>query len=180
MRYKGMITAAMLTALCAALGFVFISVPNIELITAGIFISGFLMGPAYGAVIGLMSEFIFSVFNPYGASALPLLLAQIIVMSLVGFTGGLIRTRFWFKYSSMKRHIITALCGMLLTLIYDLLTTLSFGVFIAGGNSQKLLTIFSTGILFYLIHMSINTMIFGILVPILFNRLHPFQNRLTT
>ena len=167
----------MLTALCAAVGFAFIYIPNIELITAAIFISGFLMGPAYGAAVGALAEFIFSLFNPYGVSAPPLFLAQVISMSLVGFTGGIIRTRYWFKYSKIRRHAITGLCGLLLTLIFDGLTTLSFAVFVTGGDTQKLLSVFTSGIVFYFLHMLINMLIFTTLVPVLLNRLHRLQPR---
>ncbi|MDZ7721847.1 MAG: ECF transporter S component [candidate division KSB1 bacterium] len=177
MRYKRVINAAMLTALCAAVGFAFIYIPNIELITAAIFISGFLMGPAYGAAIGALAEFIFSLFNPYGASAPPLLLAQVISMSLVGFTGGIIRTRYWFECPRIRRHVITGLCGLLLTCVFDGLTTLSFAVFVAGGDTQKLASIFTSGIVFYLFHILINTLIFTTLVPVLLNRLHRYQHK---
>ena len=177
MRYKKLITAALLTALCASIGYMFLYVPNVEFITAGIFISGFFMGPAFGALIGMLAEFLFSAFNPYGASAPPLLLAQVISMSLVGFTGGIVRTRYWLGFSKVHRHIITGFCGLILTLIYDILTTFSFALFISGGNSQKLISIFSTGSVFYLLHILINTVIFAALVPILLDRLRLLQSR---
>lgn len=175
MANRKLITAAMLTALSAAMGYAFMAVPNIELFTATVFISGFIAGPAYGSLIGALAELIYGTLNPFGASAMPLLIAQIISMSLVGFIGGLLRVNRWMRFSLGKKIIICALCGFFLTLIFDILTTLSFAVFIAQGDTTKIASIYASGALFYVTHLIVNTAIFATVVPIILNRVRTYQ-----
>ena len=76
------------TALAVVLGYALVFIPNIELFTLMIFLAGFIMGKRDGAIVGLMSSFIFVFFNPYGVSPLPLFAYQLVHYVLVGFLGG--------------------------------------------------------------------------------------------
>lgn len=71
-------------ALSVVLGYMLVFIPNIELFTLMIFLSGFILGKKDGAVVGLMASFIFVFFNPYGVSPLPLFAYQLAHYSLVG------------------------------------------------------------------------------------------------
>jgi len=170
---KKIILAALLTALAVTVGYIFLYIPNVELITATIFITGFIMGPLFGIIIGVVAEFLFSMFNPYGVPLLPLLIAQLIAFGLIGFVGGIYRLTFTTKKSYIKRIIIPAICGFVLTLIYDILTSLSFVVFATDVNLEKIISIFIAGLVFYITHTGINTLIFATIVPILLIRLYP-------
>ena len=77
------------TALAVVLGYALVFIPNIELFTLMIFLSGFILGKRDGVVVGLMSSFIFVFFNPYGVSPLPLFAYQLAHYALVGFLGGI-------------------------------------------------------------------------------------------
>ncbi len=53
------------SALCVVIGFLFVPLPNIELITLFVFLGGYLYGVSNGLIIGVFSEFIYSAFNPW-------------------------------------------------------------------------------------------------------------------
>ena len=159
------------------MGYLFLLVPNVEMISATVFIAAAFVGPLYGILIGGCAELIFSLFNPMGAAAPPLLVAQVFSFMLFGLVGGLVglpKTKpLW------RTMILCGVCGFFLTLVYDVLTTLSFSIFMAGDNLEKIITIFSTGILFYVIHSLVNTMIFTTIVPAILygiQRYSVFQN----
>ncbi|MCH7955883.1 MAG: ECF transporter S component, partial [Candidatus Marinimicrobia bacterium] len=61
---REMAMVGVLSALSVAMGYSFIFVPNIEMISASIFISGYLLGVQKGIVVGIVAESIFSAFNP--------------------------------------------------------------------------------------------------------------------
>ena len=94
-----LVRAAMFAALAVGLGYSLMLVPNIELITVIIFLSGLTLGIRWGILVGAVSEFIFSAMNPLGSSLMfpPLIAAQIISMIIVGLSGGLLRPVFFKK-----------------------------------------------------------------------------------
>ena len=51
-------------ALSIVLGYMLIFIPNIELITLMIFLSGFILGKKEGLIVGAFSSFIFCFLNP--------------------------------------------------------------------------------------------------------------------
>ena len=163
--------AAMLTALGVTLGYLFLTVPNVELVTATVFISGFILGPLVGVVVGTVTELIFSALNPMGIPMPTLLIAQILGMALVGYAGGILRKRNWFESSVVKETITFASAGFLVTLVFDILTTLSFSIVMAEGDMRKVLSSFIFGMSFYVIHLVLNTTIFAIFVPLVLSRL---------
>ncbi len=163
--------AAMMTALAVTLGYLFLSVPNVELFTATVFISGYILGAVAGAVVGAVAELIYSGLNPMGMPMPNLLFAQIVGMAFAGYAGGFLRQRNWFENSVVKKAIVFALTGFLVTLIFDVLTTLSFSIVMAEGDWKKVVTSFLFGMSFYAIHLTINTAIFATFVPLVLNRL---------
>ena len=164
------VLSAILIALCVAMGYLFLYVPNVEMITASVFLAGAIMGPGYGLLIGIISETMFSVFNPYGMPIPTMLAAQVAVFGLIGATGGLLRKN---MIDRRMRFVCCALAGLTLTLIYDMLTTLSFSLTLADVNLQKLTGIFASGMLFSAIHIGVNVLIFTLIVPVLYSRLQP-------
>jgi uncharacterized membrane protein len=165
---------AILTALCVALGYLFLPVPNLEMITMAIFLSGILMGPMLGALIGFLAETIYSISNPMGFPPPPLLIAQVLSMALVGLAGGMLRPlltpRIPVAGNRWLQVIALALIGATLTLIYDLLTTLSFPL-TAGFSPQQIQAALILGIPYVAVHIGTNAAIFGLLVPVILKRL---------
>jgi len=159
-------------SLGVTLGYGFSYIPNIELVTATVFISGFLLGIRAGFLVGLLTESIYSLFNPYGAAAPPLFIAQVVSMSITGMMGGIIgKGNMGFKKRDL---IIFGLAGLVSTLIFASLTTLSFLIF-TGLSLKKLLGI---GLGFYITHIVSNTIIFILIVPLILKvlrkRISPF------
>lgn len=159
---KQIILSALFVALAVAMGYLFLLIPNVEMISAVVFIAGVMVGPLFGMLVGLTAEFIFSFFNPMGAAMPPLLFAQVISFALIGLVGGLVSrpaNRLW------RTALVYGVCGFALTLFYDVLTTLSFAVFIAGNDLKKIISLFATGLLFNVTHSVTNTLIFMTVVP---------------
>jgi len=170
--YHGWLLAAVLTALCVVVGYLFLAVPNLELFTATIFISGFLVRTLRGALVGMTAALLFSLFNPYGTPGSNLLAAQMLSMALTGAVGGMIPRSGLLRMRPRLRVILFAALGLILTLIYDVLTTLSFAWLMAGGDMKKLWATFISGMGFYGLHLAGNTLIFAFVVPVVLQRLH--------
>jgi len=66
------------TALAIVLGYSLWYIPNIEVFTMMIFLSGFIMSKKEGAIIGLLSALIFTFFNPIAPSPPRLFIYQLI------------------------------------------------------------------------------------------------------
>lgn len=167
------ILSAIFVALAIAMGYSFLLVPNVEMISATVFIAGVVVGPRWGLLVGFAGELIFSLFNPLGTAAPPLLIAQVFCFMIIGWVGGLVGMP---KQRQFRRlALIYGTAGLFLTLLYDVLTTLSFAIFIAGENLRKIVTIFTTGAIFYLTHVLVNTLIFAVVVPIILLGIRRYQ-----
>ncbi len=167
MHYREIILMAIFIALAVAGGLFLAQFPNIELVTATIFLSGLMLGIGRGVAIGAVAEFLYSFFNPYGVAAPPLLVAQVISMALAGATGGLMRNLFGRRQPPVW---LLGLAGFSLTFVFDLLTTLSFTI-VVGLGLQGFLTALMFGLYFYVAHQASNTLIFALLLPILLRQL---------
>jgi len=169
---------AILIALAVAIGYVFLLIPNVEFLTATIFISGYLTGRARGLVIGMVAEFLFSIFNPVGAPALPLLAAQMAGMGLTGLCGGALRPLNWLDRGSTGTALIFGATGWMLTAVYDVLTNLSIGWMMAGDDWSKVRALLIAGLGFSLVHWLGNTLGFALIVPRLLRRMRkiPYLN----
>lgn len=165
--------AAFLIAVCVVLGYLFMPVPNLEMITAGIFLSGLWMGPLYGLLVGFTAELIYSLFNPMGFPPPPLLVTQLMSMSLTGWAGGLMRDaivgRRFFARGSWKSHFVLAGVGAVLTFVFDLLTNLSFPI-AAGFTPNQFRLALIMGLPFAAVHISVNALIFALIIPVFLNR----------
>lgn len=150
-------------ALSVALGYAFITVPNVELVTASIFIAGYVLGIKEGCLIGFIAEAIYSGLNPYGMAAPPILIAQVLSMAVIGMMGGIIGSR---SYSNKVSFLfILGLSGFLGTLLFDTATTFFYALFIELSR-ETLIGSFIYGLGFYITHLLSNTVIFLTIVPV--------------
>ena len=165
---------AVFTGLCAAVsaavGFAFIAVPNFEMITAAIFLSGMLLGPVRGIIVGLVAEFIFSALNPMGMAFPPLMIAQLFGMAVSGLAGGLI-VPLAKDGKPVVRRLIWGAAGFMITLNFDFWTTISFPLS-AGFNWEQTVTTLKMGIPFAIPHLAGNTLIFVVVILPAFERLN--------
>jgi hypothetical protein len=132
------------------------SIPNFEFLTVIVFAGGWVVGPAWGAVAGGLAAFLFSAINPYGSGlAVPLVLvSQVIGLALAGFAGGALARRA--PPGRVARAALIVAAGVLVTLVYDLLTNVASGL-VYGHTGAILLA----GIPFAAIHVGTNALLFA-------------------
>ncbi|MFW9971779.1 MAG: ECF transporter S component [Candidatus Odinarchaeota archaeon] len=160
------------TALAIVLGYILVEIPNIELFTLTIFLSGFILGKRDGMIIGFLSSLIYCLFNPLGASPLPLLTFQLIHYSLTGLIGALTRdyiiSKKFFNLDGdlyiFPVMIIFGIIGALITVSFQIFSTLTY-VFSFFGTVNEFWSIFLVNIGFTTIHIIGNTLGFIFILP---------------
>jgi len=160
------------TGLSVVSGYMLVILPNIEVFTLMIFLSGFILGRRDGALIGLMSAVVFCFFNPLGASDLFLFSVQIIYYTLVGLLGGLTKNFLFEKEYFKPREdlyvtkvlMIFAILGAVMTFTYDIFSTLAGSIFIFGTFNSFLPT-YLIGLPYTTVHLIFNTLGFIFILP---------------
>ncbi len=159
-------------ALAVVLGYLLAYLPNIELFTLTIFLSGFILGKRDGIIVGFLSSFIFCFFNPFGASPLPLLTFQLVHYSLTGLLGALTsnflkKTQFFDPNEDLYKISVIAIFGIigaLITISFQIGSSL-VDVFSFFGTFDKFFPYFLTGIPFTIVHIIGNTLGFIFILP---------------
>lgn len=172
-RVKKIAYTGVFVALIMGVGYALAVVPNVELVSALAFLSGVLMGRKAGILIGALGEFLFSAFNPLGSGLLfpALIVAQVLSMAVIGGVGGVCRGLVLRPGFSLKRNAALGAIGLGLTLFYNILVSIAYPL-MAGFNLTGILTTLAAGLLFSLVHLIINTLIFGWLVPLTAQQLY--------
>jgi len=154
-------------ALILGVGFALAFVPNVELLTALIFLAGVLMGLKSGIIIGIFGEFLYSALNPMGSGLLfpPMLIAQLFTMTLISFTGGLFRKYVLTWKRTIPNILIIGCLGFSLTLVYDILVSAAFPIS-AGFTFNEIMATIIAGLAFSIVHLVANTLVFILLVPL--------------
>ena len=170
MNLNSLVKASIFTSTAIGLGFVFMLIPNLEFISVIVFLSGMTLGFYFGAVVGGTSMLIYSALNPLGSGLIyfPLLVSQILAMSGIGVFGAFVRS-FIYRLSYKAQIPISGIFGFLCALWYDGVTTLAYPIS-AGFSLEEALAYSVSGILFTLMHIFSNTLIFSIVVPGYINR----------
>lgn len=155
---SGVARVGVFSALAFGVNTPFLAIPNIEIFSFSLFLSGLFLGAAGGTATALVAGIIFVFFNPNGAQ--PILavgLIQLFGFLLFGLCGGLLR-RVVLKKDNIKFTITVLLAaGALLTFWYDLSTNLAFA-YLFGPFWQALIA----GLWFSAVHTVSNTIIFGL------------------
>lgn len=159
-------------ALAVVLGYLLAYIPNIELFTLSIFLSGFILGKRDGMIVGFLSSLIFCFFNPLNPSPLPLLVFQLSHYSLTGLIGALLSNflskkkifnseKDFYKISLM---VLFGVIGALITSSFQIFASLVYVLSFYGTISQ-FLPYFLTGAIFTVIHIIGNTLGFIFILP---------------
>ena len=148
------------TALCLASNYALIGLPQIKIMDFLVFTGGFLLGPVYGAAIGILSWLIYGTINPYGFVP-QVWLATMFSESIYGFMGGIISGKIFKSnldnsYGSLS--IFLGVLGFISTFIYDLITNVAYAV---SFNVPIIIAIF-TGAPYTIPHQVFNAAIFGV------------------
>lgn len=162
-RTRAALLSALLTALVFVAGQALAGIPNVELVTFLVFVSGYLLGPALGALVGAAGMGAHSLFNVMGAAPPPVWVAQWMSYALVGVAGGLLGP----PLSRLARRgvaaVACALSGVVLVLLYQLLVNgVAFLVFASGVSVWVYLW---GGILFASVQLAWNAAVFFLAMP---------------
>ena len=163
---SNLVKAAIFSAVAIGMGFSLMLIPNIELITVVVFLSGLYIGIWWGGLVGMTSMAIYSGMNPMGSglSFPPLFAMQIIGMSLTGIIGGLVRQFFFVKQFNVFLISSLAILGFTVTLIYDMLTLIAYPI-AAGLGFSGMLAALIKGLGFTLLHEISNAIVFVVSIP---------------
>lgn len=157
-------------ALFLGLAYAFAFVPNLEYITAMAFLSGLLLGWKRGLFVALIGEAVFSIANPFGSSlAFPsLLAAQLISFAFFALTGSAYRRLVIriLKHNSGLVAFFLGLTGFLLTVFYNVITTVFYAI-TSGFTLEQTLASIISGIPFYLVNMIANVITFSVLITLI-------------
>ncbi len=160
--------ACLMISLTVSLGYALAGIPNVELMTLTIAISGYLLGVRLGVLVGAASAAIHAMFNPFGASLPPLLVSQAVGFAGAGAAGGIIAPMIEKVSKRLVAAVLAAGLGFGLTLFYDILTNVGGYYTMGGGSSQGLLAFVTGGVAFMIMHIVWNTLLFlFVLKPVL-------------
>ncbi len=159
---------AIFAALAIGGGYSLFYIPNVELMSVFIFISGLIYGKYIGSFVGLISSLIFYGYNPYGFD--PIVNTTCILgMALFGLVGGFFNSNNFHDRKieySRKNMIKLATIGFFLTLIFDIITNIAF----AFSFKFDLGVVFLTGIPFMIVHLVCNTIVYATVIIAVYNR----------
>lgn len=146
---------ALFSALAYILALASVYIPNVSLSFIAVFASGALFGRNTGMTVGGLSMFLWTVFNPLGMAPVPISIAQIIGMTMVGALGSAVHRSMVMKEVSPRGFVGFAFFGLASGLIYQILVSLVsawlFGPFwasLSAGLVFTLATIISNGLIF--------------------------------
>jgi hypothetical protein len=161
---------ASFTAVGLVAGLALSAIPNVELVTATCFMSGFLLGAAGGAMTGALTETLFAGFHPMGTTLGPVLVAQVVGMTTAGLAGAMAARSVGTARHGWRFRATILLLGVCTTFIFDFLTNLAFP-FMAGFSFSQGLAVMAAGIPFAAIHIGSNALVFSLIVSPLLPRL---------
>ena len=158
MRVKNVAFLAIITSLCVGIQLT-PRPPNVEFTSLICFLTGFLFGSFFGVSVGALAMLINGFLSPwgFGATNIPF---QILGMALIGFVGGVYRKSCTLagKNPSMRWFSLeVSFLAAFLTLIYDLITTVSY-VWLFNVN---IIVALVSGAWFIVVHVVSNTVLFG-------------------
>lgn len=136
--------------------------PNVEFTSLFAFIVGILYGSLVGGFFGGFVMFVNGFLSPWGFAGL-MMPFQIVGMATIGFAGGIYK-RYVVGVHSAQVCVEVAVLGAFLTLLYDITTNVGVAVSLAlTGTPQHiaLISAFSMGAPFSLVHIVSNIALFG-------------------
>ncbi len=153
-------------------------IPNLETITLFIFLIAFVYGYRTGFAMMITTAFVFEFFasTVYGVATY-LLPFKLVSYSITVITAAFIGKIYYNEQNNAKRiedslsipnkvqtKILFAFIGLILTLIYDMITVTS--IFLFYSSTDAFFVLFITGIPWYLFHETTNALLFT-LIPTL-------------
>jgi hypothetical protein len=162
-------TTAIFVALAAALGFLLLSVPNVELVTFTVFASGVVLGRWRGALVGALAMAIYSGFNPYGSGlGVPTMFAaQLGASAFTGLMGGVTAGLWRGPLPVAGRRglpLVAGGIGLVLTAVYQAAVIIGLAVMSPEFRTGAVAVLLSNAF-FSSVHLVSNTIVFAVLAP---------------
>ena len=155
--------ASLLVAMIFAAGQALAGIPNVELVTALAFVSGYLLGPVLGAGVGAAGMGAHSLFNVMGAVAPPVWLAQVGSFALIGCAGGIVGPLLARVRGRVRAAVLSAFAGAALVLVYQVAVNLvAFYTFTSDVDVSVYLW---GGVVFGAVQVAWNAVVFGAAMP---------------
>lgn len=162
---KGVVLTSMFAAAGAAGGYLLMFVPNVEVLTLFMFVSGYMLGVSKGVSSSIIASFLYFGLNPQGGMFPPLLASQVIGLSFSPLAGSLFhKTLIKFSPSGFAKSLLIGFYAILATLIFDVLTNIAFPISTGMGLKGVISTLL-LGIPFSLMHIISNLLIFLFVAP---------------
>jgi len=146
---------ALFAALAYILALASVYIPNVSLSFIAVFAGGALFGLKTGVSAGGLGMFLWTVFNPYGMAVIPVTIAQIAGMMLVGALGATVAGSIIMRHVQKRGFWIFALLGTTGGLLYQVIVgavnAWMFGPFwasLSAGLVFSLATIISNALIF--------------------------------
>jgi hypothetical protein len=153
--------SGLLVALIVAAGYTLAAIPNVELVTLLVFVSGFLLGPRLGPVVGATSWGVYSALNPMGAAVPPVLAAQVASGALIGWAGAVSGPIILERLPRSAGMLVCGLSGLVLTVVFQaLVNTAAFFTFVDERGLSAFWAYLAAGIAFTAMHLLWNTAVF--------------------
>lgn len=135
----------------------FLVIPNIEVLSLCIFLSGLYLGFKNGTAVAVVAGLIHIFFNPGGPQPVIIIgIVQIAGFILFAMGGSVLRRSILNNDNILKNVLILAAAGFALTFWYDLTTNIVFA-FIFGPFWAALIG----GLIFGITHIISNALLFG-------------------
>jgi uncharacterized membrane protein len=153
---------AILAATALTGNYALIGLPNVELSSVMVFLSGYLFGIPVGASVGLFAMTIFEFLNPWGPFIPPIGLAVIGCTMLSGILGGAVGSRRRLsKHTGAQWYAGVALLGAVFSIFFDLVTNYAY----SATFGVPYLVALVMGLPFSAVHVISNLLLFGLLTP---------------
>ena len=172
-----MLLACLLTALMYAAGQVLAGVPNVEAVTLLAFVSGYLLGPWWGAVASGAGMGAHALFNAMGATPPPVWITQVVCYALIGVAGSWLGPLIARIGTRTLQSLLSALSAVVLTFLYQVVVNIvSFFMF---ATHVPVWTYVWGGIAFAAIQLVWNAALFFAVVPPILNVLSRARRELS-
>jgi uncharacterized membrane protein len=159
------------SALSLSTNYAMISIPNVKLMDALVFIAAFLFGVEIGIGTAIVSWGVYGFVNPYGQAGFPLILFLMAGECFYAIAGAVLKrtalARDLLKGISAygTTSVVFGIVGLVATFAYDLVTNFATYLFLASSLYQALLIGVITGAPFAIVHELSNLFFFAVVAP---------------
>ncbi|MEM0272494.1 MAG: hypothetical protein QW514_08145 [Thermoprotei archaeon] len=158
----------LLTAVSVATDYLLVSVPNVKLMDALVFLGANLFGFGVGASVAVLSWLVYGTINPYGSATPGLLFVLMGGEVIYALAGWVVRRLNWEVGSMVGGRILLGFVGFVCAAVYDFVTNVYTGIyFYAGSLLHRIIYSLIMGIPFSLIHEVSDFFVFMFVVPVL-------------